>query len=105
MNEQKHCLVSNMVFDGNYKVCYMYLEEPDNENDSGWRFLVGNEDSEYMANADNFQMMTLKEMVDYDTDILPYLNRTIEQAYIRINSTDFTSDDGSSDIYIEHKSI
>lgn len=45
------CIVSDKITKEGYKVGYMYREQPDEGRpDSGWRFMAGNEDDEYMNN-------------------------------------------------------
>ncbi len=44
-------MVSDKITKEGFKVGYMYREEPTVGNpDSGWRFMAGNEDDEYMNN-------------------------------------------------------
>ena len=43
------CVVSDKITKEGFKVGYMYREKPEEGRpDSGWRFLAGNEDEEYM---------------------------------------------------------
>ena len=43
------CIVSDKITKEGFKVGYMYREKPDaNRPDSGWRFMAGNEDVEYI---------------------------------------------------------
>ena len=52
------CIVSDKITKEGYKVGYMLREEPTEGNpDSGWRFMAGNEDDEYMDNPDNHQCL------------------------------------------------
>ena len=54
-----------------YKVGYMLREEPTEGNpDSGWRFMAGNEDDEYMDNPDNHHVFALNTICNYDSDII-----------------------------------
>ena len=51
------CIVSDKITKEGYKVGYMLREEPTEGNpDSGWRFMAGNEDDEYMDNPDNHHL-------------------------------------------------
>ena len=52
------CIVSDKITKEGYKVGYMLREEPTEGNpDSGWRFMAGNEDDEYMDNPDNHHIL------------------------------------------------
>jgi hypothetical protein len=53
----------------------MYREEPDNEVDSGWRFMSGFEDDEYMNNPDNLAIYDVNTVANYDPTIIPLLDQ------------------------------
>lgn len=96
------CIVSDKISKDGYKVGYMYRENPDNGRpDSGWRFLAGNEDDEYMNDSNNHHIFTINEICNYDQDIIPYLNSPANSVYIRVDSTKFEVDDGSKPIFLE----
>jgi hypothetical protein len=42
------CYVSKRITDEGWKVGYMIREEPQREGDSGWSFMAGNEDDEFL---------------------------------------------------------
>ena len=53
------CMASDKITKEGFKVGYMYREQPsEGKPDSGWRFMAGNEDEEYMENPDNFHDTT-----------------------------------------------
>lgn len=96
------CIVSDRITKEGYKVGYMYRELPDNDRpDSGWRFMAGNEDDEYMNDSNNHHVFAINTICNYDPDIIPYLNSDINSVYIRIDSNKFEIDDGSKSIFIE----
>ena len=69
------CIVSDKITKEGYKVGYMLREEPTEVTpDSGWRFMAGNEDDEYMDNPDNHHVFALNTICNYDSDIIPYLH-------------------------------
>ena len=68
------CMVSDKITKESFKVGYMYREEPvAGYPDSGWRFLAGNEDDDYMNNSNNYHIFSLNTICNYDKDIIPYL--------------------------------
>ena|ERR1043165_6964443 len=71
-----------IVVDG-AKVGYMYREAPDHDSDSGWRFLAGDENDEYMNNADHFGIYHLNHIANIDADIVPFLGAPQGSAFIR----------------------
>lgn len=55
-----YCIISNQITD---YVGYLYREVPDNETDSGWRFLEGTESDDYINNADNLKLVELSDFL------------------------------------------
>lgn len=96
------CIVSDKITKEGFKVGYMYREQPsDDKPDSGWRFMAGNEDNEYMNNSNNHHIFSINTICNYDRNIIPYLKSKIGSAYIRVNSNKFEIDDGSKPIFVE----
>ncbi len=99
------CIVSDRITKEGYKVGYMYRENPTpNIPDSGWRFLAGNEDDEYMNETKNHHIFAINTVCNYDSDIIPYLSSEIGTSYIRVDSSKFELDDGTKPIVIEKQS-
>lgn len=96
------CIVSDKITKEGFKVGYMYRERPSNDKpDSGWRFMAGNEDNEYMNNSNHHHIFAINTICNYDRNIIPYLKSKIGSAYIRVNSNKFEIDDGSKPIFVE----
>lgn len=96
------CIVSDKITKEGYKVGYMYREQPDEGiPDSGWRFMAGNEDNEYMNNPNNHHIFAVNTICNYDKDIIPYLHSEIGSAYIRTDSNKIEIDDGTKAIFAE----
>lgn len=58
----KYAFVSQRAFEYNF-VAYCYREWSDIKIDSGWRFLLGDEDEDYLDNPDNSLTMNLTDVV------------------------------------------
>ena len=69
------------------KVGFMYREEPDNDVDSGWRFVSGFESQEYMEDAENHAIYDVNTIANYDPEIVPLLDAPIGSAFERENGT------------------
>lgn len=96
------CIVSDKITKEGFKVGYMYREQPDDGRpDSGWRFMAGNEDEEYMNDPNNHHIFAVNTVCNYDRDIIPYLHSEIGTVYIRTGSNSFEIDDGSKPIFVE----
>lgn len=67
------CLVSNKITVDGEKVGFMYREKPDDNNDSGWRFLSGTETQEYIDDPHTSKIMDVNTVANYDEAIIPYL--------------------------------
>lgn len=69
------CIASDMITVRGKPVGFMYREaEPDNEMDSGWRFMSGLEDQDYMDEADNHGIYDVNTIANYDPTIIPFLD-------------------------------
>ena len=79
------CIATDRITVDGDRVGFMYREEPyQNENpDSGWRFMAGDESAEYMDNLENHSVYQLNTICNYDRDIIPLLNSAPGTAYIR----------------------
>jgi hypothetical protein len=66
-----------------HKVGYMYREEPDNDIDSGWRFMAGHEPQEYMDDPNNLAIYDVNTIANYDPDIISFLDAPYGSAFAR----------------------
>lgn len=83
MNNFGYVLATKMLVDGKRKVRFMYCEEPDNPNDSGWRFFCGDEDDAYANDPDNIGIYDINTILKIDSSILPYLDSAPGTAFER----------------------
>ena len=84
------CLATDRILVDGARVGYMYREKPDFEEDSGWRFLAGDETEEYLADIQNSDVYDLNTLCNYDSDILPFLNYPVGSAFERDEWGHFT---------------
>ena len=54
-------------------VDYMYRQEADSEDDSGWRFYGGGETQEYIDDPNNTSLFEVNTIANYDPEIIPFL--------------------------------
>lgn len=88
------CLATDHITVDGHRVGYMYRELPDDPSDSGWRFFSGLESDEYANNAANLAIYDVNTIVNYDPQILPFLNAPTGTAFAR---------DGRSGEFIEEE--
>jgi hypothetical protein len=81
------CIATDQILVRGRRVGYMYRERPDNEADSGWRFLAGDESDEYMDDPDNHGIYDVNTVANYDMDIIPYLDSLVGSAFTRDQET------------------
>ncbi len=67
------CFASKMVMEDGMRVAYMVREEPDNEDDSGWRFFSGRESQEYVDDPDNIHYCPVALVAEIAPDIVAHL--------------------------------
>ena len=79
----------------------MQKMEPTSEMNSGWFLSVGNETQDYVNNAENLCIITLNELCEKDSVLIPYLmNKEIGDVLIRISNDEFEFDDNKKEIFI-----
>ena len=81
----KRCIVTNDILYESSKIDYLYREESDNENDSGWRFLSNNKNDDYVNNPKNVSCVSLGAVLRQDDSVLDLLEPPIGSAF-EINS-------------------
>ncbi len=78
-----NCFASDMITVDGFKVGFLYRQQPDNESDSGWRFLTGFETDAYMNVPSNFGLFDLNIIANCDPEIVPMLDSPPETAFGR----------------------
>jgi hypothetical protein len=86
--EMGSCLASDKITVDGMKVGFMYHEAPQDENDSGWRFIAGNEDQDYIDDPNNSMIFEVNVIANYDPAIIPYLKLPVGSELERKNGTD-----------------
>ena len=80
---QARCFVTNRILVDGEGVGFFYREEPDREEDSGWRFMCGDESNEYLDSSENFQLVSLGALLSCDDAVLPFLDTPPPAAFER----------------------
>lgn len=84
------CLASDKITVDGLPIGYMYKEDPEEENDSGWRFLSGTETQDYINDPNNSMVFEVNTVANYDGSIIPYLKSRTGTELERIeNSNEF----------------
>lgn len=83
------CVVSDLITVDGQPVGYAYREEPEDEEDSGWRFLAGTESDAYLDNTKNFSVLDVNVVANYDAAILALLNQPVGAEFDRGEGDEF----------------
>ena len=75
------CFVTQRIMKDGQKIGYLYREEPDREEDSGWRFLCGDESDEYMEDSENICLVSLGAVLREDDRVLGLLDAPVGAAF------------------------
>ena len=91
------CICSDKIT----KEGFMYRGKPiANCPDSGWIFMAGDEDEEYIGNPNKNHILDINTVCNYDKDIIPYIHSKIGSMYIRVDNKRFEIYDGTKPIFI-----
>ncbi len=85
----KRCFVTNNILYEGRSVGYLYREEPDYDDDSGWRFTAGDETDEYMEDSDNSSYVSLGAVLREDDSCLALLDRESGVAFAKDDKGNF----------------
>jgi hypothetical protein len=77
------CFATDMIVVRGKPVGFMYREAPDNEQDSGWRFMSGLEDQDYMDDDANHGVYDVNTVANYDPTIVPLLDAAVGSVFER----------------------
>jgi hypothetical protein len=75
------CFATDKITVDGYVVRFMYREKSDNDTDSGWRFMSGFEDDEYMNDPGNHAIYDVNTIANYDPSIIPFLESPIGSVF------------------------
>jgi hypothetical protein len=70
----KHCFVTNNILYEGTKIGYLYRENPDHDDDSGWRIMPAEVSDEYLNNAENCSYVSLGAVLTRDDSIVDILS-------------------------------
>jgi hypothetical protein len=79
----KCCYVTQRILRDGARVGYLYREEPDNENDSGWRFTANDESAEYMDDSKNTAFVSVGLVLSKDDSFIDLLDAPSGAEFIR----------------------
>ncbi len=99
----KNAYVSRAILDEGWKPGYIVRDEPLHDNDSGWSFMAGNEDDEYINTAKNIVLLRLGQVCQLDPSVWKYIDSPVGTRMIRISSEEFEEDHNDKPIFMEKR--
>ena len=75
------CFVTKRVLEDGAPVGYLYREEPDNDDDSGWRFTANDESDAYMHDSANVALVSLGAVLSVDDRFIKLLDAPAGAAF------------------------
>lgn len=76
------CFATDRITVEGLPVRFMYREEPESQDDTGWRFCSAiDEDEDYMENPENIGFFDVNTIANYDRSIIPYLMSPVGSAF------------------------
>jgi len=79
----KRCFVTRRVLYDGLPAGYLYRENPDQENDSGWRIMANDESEDYMDDPDNIFYVSLGAVLSRDDSFRELLEAPVGSTYVR----------------------
>lgn len=83
-----YALATAMVARDGRPVRFMYREQPDGDDDSGWRFFCGDEEQSYVDDPANLGLYALTTIIAIDPSIAPLLGTLAPCAFERDDERD-----------------
>jgi hypothetical protein len=81
------CFATDMITCNGKLVGFMYRAAPDGPEDSGWRFMAGLEDQDYMNDPANHDVYDVNTIANYDPSIVPLLDEPEGSVFERTPGT------------------
>jgi len=77
------CIISCKIIDESEPIGYMYRERGGEDEDSGWRFLSGTETEEYTEDDDNYKVVDVNIVANFEPAIIPHLSSKFDSEFER----------------------
>lgn len=77
------CIASDHITVEGKPVGFAYREAPSDDIDSGWRFMSGDENDDFLENSNNFEIYDVNTIANYDPLIIQLLKSTIGSEFFR----------------------
>lgn len=83
------CFATDRIIVDGAEIGFIYREKPLNNEDSGWRFMSGDETSEYMNDTSKSGIYHLNTICNYNPNILSILDSPYGSVFVRNENGEF----------------
>lgn len=83
-----YCYASDKITIDGEPVGFMHREQPEDPDDSGWRFYSGTETEEYVEDEHHFMMFDVNYIANCDPAIIAYLKSKRGSEWERVGGSD-----------------
>ena len=91
--------VSKKIMEEGRKIGYMRRDESLRDGDSGWSFMAGDEDEEYINDYNNIALMSIYSVAQYDWAIMKHITSPAGSSFVRVSENEFEPDEPGKKIY------
>ena len=91
--------VSKKITEEGRKIGYMRRDESLRDGDSGWSFMAGDEDEEYINDYNNIALMSIYSVAQYDWAIMKHITSPAGSSFVRVSENEFEPDEPGKEIY------
>lgn len=88
------CFATDRIIVDGAKIGFMYREKPLDSQDSGWRFMAGDENAEYMNDTSKSGIYHLNTLCNYEPNIIKFLDEPYGSVFIRKENDEFVKFNG-----------
>ena len=83
------CFATDRIIVDGAEIRFIYREMPLDNQDSGWRFMAGDEDDEYMNDTSKSGIYHLNTLCNYEPSILKFLDEPYGSMFIKNKNGEF----------------
>lgn len=77
------CLATDRIMVDGEPIGYAMRDDPQGPHDSGWQFFAGDEDEEYLEDADRLGLYDCNTVANYDPAIIAILGSPVGSEYVK----------------------
>lgn len=84
---EKFALISKYIIDEKLPITWIFRDNPETNEDSGWRILSGSEDEDFFDDQeDSFVGITIAELLRYEPSLVSLINSPFQSEFERTDT-------------------